>query len=74
MESSGNIDMNNAIGKTGRVYLALRKSEMGRVEIIVQGKLTVYDAVSENKEEIEMGEQVKVVRLINDKTLSVVRA
>lgn len=73
LESSGNIDMNNAIGQEGRVYLTVQGNETGRVELVVQDKLTVYDAVSETKEKIETGEQIKVVRLINDKTLSVVR-
>jgi len=73
METSGNIDMKNAIGQKGRVYLTVKGDAVGRVEVVVQEKLTVYDAVSEAKEEIETGAQVKVVRLINDKTLSVVR-
>jgi membrane protein implicated in regulation of membrane protease activity len=72
LETSGNIDMNNAIGQIGRVYMTIEPSEGGRVEIVVQDKLAVFDAVSETKEKINTGEQVKVISLINNKVLSVV--
>lgn len=58
-ESKGNIQMENAIGKTGKVYLGIpaRMSGKGQVELIIQGRLTIVDAFT-NQDAIETGTEV----------------
>ncbi|PWJ33666.1 NfeD family protein [Sediminitomix flava] len=50
LEHSGNIDLKNAIGKTAKVYLTIPagKAEKGQIEIELQGRLKIMDAISEN--------------------------
>ncbi len=74
MEQSGNIDLKNAVGCKGNVYLkipAAKKGE-GKVQIAVQGAVREYDALTEG-EELETGAPVVVKRVINDNTLLVER-
>ncbi len=74
MEQSGNIDLKNAVGCKGNVYLkipAAKKGE-GKVQIAVQGAVREYDALTEG-EELETGAPVVVKKVINDNTLLVER-
>ena len=54
LESSGNIDYHNAIGKTARVYLRIPKMKTGtgKVNLIVQERLVEVSAVTNNSEDI----------------------
>ena len=71
LESSGTLDMNNAIGQEGTVYLTIPKHGSGQVQIAIQDRMQVLDAVSEHNEIIETGERIFVVRVIDDYILSV---
>ncbi len=74
MEQSGNIDLRNAVGCKGNVYLkipAAKKGE-GKVQIAVQGAVREYDALTEG-EELETGAPVVVKKVINGNTLLVER-
>ncbi|RJO65901.1 MAG: hypothetical protein C4523_14815 [Myxococcales bacterium] len=73
LQSSGTIDMRRAVGQTGSVYLTISPKGTGKVQVTVQSRLMEFAAVSESGEELRTGEQVRVVRLINDSTLSVER-
>ena len=46
LESSGTLNMKNAVGQTGVVYLTLPSSGAGQIEVVVQGRLCTLDAVS----------------------------
>ncbi len=72
-ESSGTLDMNNAVDQEGRVYLTIGENTSGKVEVAVQGRLQVFSAVSEKNEKLDTGTRVRVVRLVDGHTLSVVK-
>ncbi len=63
MQSSGTINMKNAVGKTGRVYLRIRSGAKGQVEVAFQGRLRVCDAMSADGSEIPSDAHVEVTGL-----------
>lgn len=75
MEQSGNIDSNNAVGCKGNVYLTIpgTRSGEGKVQIGIQGAIREFDAITEG-ETIPNGTPIRVVEVINENVLLVVRA
>jgi len=71
LESSGSLDMMNAIGQEGSVYLTIPSHGSGQIQISIQGRMQIFDAICEHGERIETGERVIVVRVIDGYTLSV---
>jgi membrane protein implicated in regulation of membrane protease activity len=73
LESAGNLDYSNAIGKKGTVYLRIphSRSGKGKVSILVQERLTEIDAVTDEKEDILPKTSVEVVGLLDSATLIV---
>lgn len=61
LQSSGNLDLRHAIGKEGVVYLTVRPGGGGQVRVSVQGRLGVYEARSEDEQEIATGAGIRVV-------------
>jgi len=59
---SGTLDLKNAIGQTGDVYLTIpaKKAGMGKVQITVQGQLRTLNAVTADLEDIKMGAVIEV--------------
>ena len=72
LQQSGNIDVRNAVGLMGEVYIPVPASEggMGKVNITVQGRLGEYNAVTKGAELLKTGTQVKVID-VRDGTLIV---
>ena len=66
LQSSGTIDLHNAVGQEGRVYLTIRPGQTGKVQITVQGRLSVLNASCDGSEEIKTGQSVRVVRISAD--------
>jgi membrane protein implicated in regulation of membrane protease activity len=75
LESIGNVDYRNAIGKSAAVYIRIPKKNLGRgqVSMNVQGKLTEIDAVTEEEEDLIRNTEVVVVSLLDETTLVVKR-
>lgn len=71
LQSSGTLNMKNAVGQEGTVYLRVPAESTGKVQVAIQGHLMILDAVSENKEEIKSGERVRVVRVVSGGILAV---
>lgn len=71
LESSGTIQIANAVGATGSVYLTIPAKGSGQVQVAVQGSLKIYDALSNQNKKIPTGEKVRVVGIVDDKTLEV---
>jgi hypothetical protein len=73
LASSGNLDLQNAVGKTARVYLRIPKSKsgLGKVTVEVQGRSVECGAVTAAGE-IPTGVPVRVVAVSGD-VLEVVR-
>lgn len=73
LQSEGTMDVRNAVGQQGTVYLTIPESGSGQIQVVVQGGLQILDAVSSEQERIPTGEKVKVVGVIDNKTLSVIK-
>jgi membrane protein implicated in regulation of membrane protease activity len=59
LEQSGNLDLANAVGTIGEVYLTIPENDMGQIQIVIQGKLTTLNARTDG-ERIPTGEKVIV--------------
>lgn len=67
LQSSGNIKMNNAIGKIGEVYIPLKANGgSGKVNVVIQERLVEADAKTLGDVDLPTGSMVKVVDVINE--------
>lgn len=75
MEQSGNIDMANAVGCKGNVYLKIpaNRNGEGKVQITIQGAVREYDAVT-NSEELPTGAPIVVTQVLNENVVVVAKA
>jgi hypothetical protein len=71
LQSSGTLNMQNAIGQSGTVYLTVPKSGRGKVEVVVQGRLGVFEATTHLGSDIATGARVRVVAIESGDTLIV---
>jgi hypothetical protein len=69
LQSSGNLDLNNAIGLIGDVYLRIPPNNQGtgKVTIVLQGRSIEIDALTEETEGIGTGGQVLVTARRGDR-------
>ncbi|MFQ5653375.1 MAG: hypothetical protein ACE5GW_01420 [Planctomycetota bacterium] len=72
LQSQGNIDLKNVLGRTGTVYLKIppERSGAGKVTVTVQKRTFEAPAITSG-EQLETGTQVMVVDLLGEKTLEV---
>lgn len=61
LQSSGNVNLYSAIGQEGQVYLTVQRGGEGKVQLVVQNRLSVYDARAEDGAELVTGRRVRVV-------------
>lgn len=66
LQSSGTIDLRTAIGQEGTVYLRIPEEGTGKVNVTVQGRLKVMEALSNKKEEIKTEGRIIVVDVVNN--------
>ncbi len=71
LQTEGTIDIRNTIGTEGSVYLTIPKNGTGQVQLIAQGSLKIFDAVSNNKNVIATGEKIRVTGVSSGNTLIV---
>lgn len=71
---NGAINLKNTIGESGEVYLLIpgKGKGHGKVNVVIQGKLIDFDAITEQEDEIKTGEGVRIVD-IKGETLVVER-
>ncbi|PQB05672.1 hypothetical protein [Aureitalea marina] len=71
--SSGTLNIANAIGAVGEVYLTIgpNRSSMGKVQVRVQGTLRELDALSDAEEELNQGQIVQVTQVTDNGVLIV---
>lgn len=62
LQSSGTLNLNNALGQEGTVYLTIRPGQVGKIQITVQNRMETLDATTEQTEEIKTGQRIKVVK------------
>jgi len=73
LQSNGTIQHANAVGEIATVYVTIPASRKagGQVEILLQGRLTMADAVSSNDAPLVPGTKVRVIEKIGHATLIV---
>jgi membrane protein implicated in regulation of membrane protease activity len=71
LQTEGTIRIQNTVGTEGTVYLTIPKEGTGQVQVIVQGSLKIFDAMSKNKKTIATGEKIQVVGVASGNTLIV---
>lgn len=73
LQSAGNIDAANCKGLVGEVYLTIpaSRSAYGKVQVIVQERLTEFDAITDCEHELRTGTQVKILDNLNQGLLLV---
>lgn len=71
LRSDGTMRIKSAMGAGGKVYLRIPAEGSGQIEVEVDGRLKIFDAVSKQKEEILTGEPVTVVWIQDNNTLVV---
>jgi len=76
MQASGNINPENAVGKVAQVYMQIppNASGTGKVNVVVQDRLTEFFAVTRDGEMIKTGESVRVTAVNELGILTVERA
>jgi len=76
LADSGTMDIANAIGQIGEVYVTIPKQKggSGQVQVKVQGNLRTLDAMTEDSEDIKSRSIVEVVEIINQNLLLVRRS
>jgi len=74
MQQSGNIVLQNAIGVQGEVYIPIppMKSGTGKVNVIIQDRLTEVNAVTNVERTLRTGEKITVVGVVSEGVLLVV--
>ena len=67
ISQEGNVDLHEAIGKQGSVYIPIpnRNEGIGKIQIIVGSSLKTLDAIAKDQP-ISTGSQVKVIGIINE--------
>ena len=73
LQRDGTLNIRNAIGQQGTVYLTIPREGSGQASVVVQGSLKVFDAVTENKQKIPTGDKIKVVGIVDNQTLIVTK-
>ncbi len=75
LQSDGNINPNNAAGKTGTVYLTIppSRSGSGKINVLVQERYAEYEAITDSVEQIPTGTEIKVVSHVGGNVLLVER-
>jgi hypothetical protein len=70
LTESGNIDIRNAVGSTGKVYLPIpaESQGFGKVQIIVQGAVREMDAITIG-ERLPTGTNIRVIGIVKGKLL-----
>ena len=71
LQSSGNIEIGNAIGKVGQVYIPIKQGGSGKVNITIQGQYSEFSAISTANETLPTGSYVRVVAVDEAGTLVV---
>ena len=73
---SGTMDLKNAIGNVGEVYLPIKgnRDSFGKVQINVQGQLRTLDAMTDGEDDLRTGVVVEVLDIINNQILLVAKS
>ena len=75
LQSDGTVDPGNAVGLAGEVYLSIppQRQGEGKVNVVIQEKMTECAAVTDEERPISTGEQITVVGVTREHQLIVMR-
>jgi hypothetical protein len=75
LQTDGTVDPLNAVGLAGEVYLSVpgRRDGEGKVNVVIQEKMTECAAVTDEEDPIPTGERVTVIGVTREKQLIVMR-
>lgn len=73
LQADGSMDIRNALGKSGTVYLPIypNRSKAGKITVMVQESLEELSAVTDGDEKLPTGCEVTVIGISNGNTLIV---
>ncbi len=73
LAESGTLNIKNAVGVVCEVYLPIgaKRSNMGKVQIKVQGSLRELEAITDEEEDLKTGAMVKVTEIVSAEILLV---
>ena len=73
LQSAGNIDMRNCLGKSATVYIPIppNRQGKGKVNLTVQGRFSEMDAVTDSAAALKTGSEVIISSILNNNTLCV---
>lgn len=65
VQSSGNMNIDNAVGMNGTVYMRIKPGEVGQIQVEVQGAMRTLDAVAKDPDAyFKSGDTVTVKEII----------
>lgn len=73
LQSSGTMQMKDALGVSGTVYTRIQKHKPGKVTVVVRQRLLTLDACTEEESTLEQGDRVIVQAIEDDGSLRVSR-
>jgi hypothetical protein len=71
LQSNGTMQVYDAMGEEGTVYLTIPPEGIGKIQITISGRLMVMDAVSQDKVALKTGERVRVSEITTGGMLAV---
>ena len=73
MQRNGTVQLKNAIGKIGEVYIPIpaNRKNYGKIMIVIQGTLSEVEAITDEYTDIKTGTQVEVVKVEGNSKLLV---
>jgi membrane protein implicated in regulation of membrane protease activity len=71
LRSDGTLRIENAVGQHGDVYLTIPAGGTGKVNVVVQGALREFNAISKSSEDIKTGDKIQVIDVTSNNTLIV---
>jgi hypothetical protein len=73
LQSSGNLSLDNAIGKTAEVYITIPggRTGIGKVTLTFQGRFAECDAMTDEPASLKTGTSVEIIDLVDEDTLLV---
>lgn len=76
LQDNGTVLIKNSLGKEAEVYLRIpaNRSGKGKVFVLVQERLTEYDAITVENEDIKTGEKVRIIGIVDGETVVVKKA
>ncbi|MDD4124189.1 MAG: hypothetical protein PHW77_00455 [Eubacteriales bacterium] len=75
LQSDGTMNIRNALGISGKVYLRVpaERNGAGKVNVMIQGTYSELSAVTDEKTPIQYGEEIVVIGISGENTLVVKR-